>query len=190
MLRLFIAIDLPAEVKGLLHRLQTELRPHAPAMRWADVRGTHLTLFFLGQTPDEQLEPVQQAMRGAAAGARPFRLRTATPGAFPKPDQPRVVWLGVEGELAALAALQAAVTAALVPLGFTAEARPFAPHLTLGRARRDVDPAELKAVAGALRNMPAPQAVQFEVAGIVLMRSERLPAGARYTVLADAPLGG
>jgi len=190
MLRLFIAIDLPAEVKALLQRLQAELRPRAPGIRWAEVQGTHLTLFFMGATPDERLEPVLRAMRDVAAVARPFELKTTTLGAFPKPSQPRVVWLGVEGEREALAALQAEVVDALVSLGWKREERPFAPHLTLGRAKRDATAAELGAVAGALRAIGEPPAVRFAVREIVLMRSERMPAGARYTVVAQAALAG
>lgn len=199
MLRLFIAIDLPPAIKTLLRTLQGELRPRAPAVRWADPDGTHLTLLFLGATPEAMLEPVIGALHGVAAGAQPFELRTAALGAFPKPSQPRIVWLGVEGELAALGTLQAAVVDAVAPLGFRGEERPFAPHLTLGRAGRDVSGAELHAIASALREVRVPQAAPFTVRGIVLMssegttslpsRPERLAQGARYTVVAEAPFG-
>lgn len=188
MLRLFIAIDLPADLKALLSELQNQLRPRAPGVRWAEAQGTHLTLYFLGATPDQQREPVLRAMRAAAAKTRPFELSTAALGGFPKPAQPRVIWLGVDGDRDALAALQAAVTDALGPLGYAREERPFAPHLTLGRARPEAPANELAAIAGALRTMPPPSPIRFAVRHIVLMRSERLQAGARYTVLAEAPL--
>ena len=69
---------------------------------------------------------------------------------FPNPRRPRVLWVGLEGDLNALAGLQAAVEQAVTGLGYAAEERPFSPHITLGRVRRGVSGAALDRVADAM----------------------------------------
>ncbi|WP_026370160.1 RNA 2',3'-cyclic phosphodiesterase [Kallotenue papyrolyticum] len=182
-LRLFVAIDLASEVKALLRALQEQLRVRTLPVRWIDPAGAHLTLKFLGATAPETLRALEPELERAVRGLRPFGLRTAGLGAFPSLRRPRVLWLGLDGELDALHAAQAAVEQALVPLGFPAEQRPFHPHLTLGRVRPDADAAQLAAIGQALATARLRRAVAFEVREIVLMRSELSRAGARYTPL-------
>ena len=186
--RLFIAIDLPDEVKTLLRALQAQLGRHTQAVRWADPNGTHLTLKFLGEVRVAQIEAVTQGVQQAAHGARPLTLSTAALGGFPNGQRPRVLWLGVAGDLEPLRALQAAVEREIAPLGFPTEQRPFSPHLTLGRSHKDPRPAELVEIGRALAQIAAPQPVSFEVRELVLMRSELRPGGARYTPVAHAGL--
>lgn len=188
--RLFIAIDLPAEVKALLRALQAQLGRETRAVRWADPDGTHLTLKFLGDVPVAQIDALIAGMEQAARTSRPLTLRTAAPGGFPNGQRPRVLWLGVAGELDELRALQAAVERTIAPLGYPTEQRPFAPHLTLGRSHKEPRPAELAEIGRALAGLAAPSPVSFGVREVVLMRSELRPGGARYTPVAHAALGG
>lgn len=182
-LRLFVAIDLAAEVKALLCSLQEQLRARALPVRWVDPAGAHLTLKFLGATPPERLPALQAELQRATRGLRSFHLQTAAPGAFPSLHRPRVLWLGLDGELPALRAAQAAVEQALAPLGYPGEQRPFQPHLTLGRVRPDADAAQLAAIGQALARLRVSRAVAFEVREVVLMQSELSRTGARYTPL-------
>ena len=186
--RIFVAIDLPSEIKMLLRALQTQLARHTEAVRWADPGGTHLTLKFLGDVPLTAMEAVAAAMNAAAHGTEPFTLRTAALSGFPNVERPRVVWLGVAGEIATLRTLQATVEGRIAPLGYPTEARPFAPHLTLGRSHKQPRLAELQTIGRALSLVAAPQPISFAVREIVLMRSELGPGGARYTPIAHAAL--
>lgn len=188
--RLFIAIDLPPEVKTVLGELQTQLGQQTRAARWADPNGTHLTLKFLGEVPVSQIAAVTEGLERATRTSQPLTLRTAVPGGFPKPDRPRVLWLGVAGDLDALRELHAAIEREIAPLGFPTEQRPFAPHLTLGRSHKDPRPAELQEIGRALAQLAIPPPVAFEVREVVLMRSELRPGGARYTVVAHVALDG
>jgi 2'-5' RNA ligase len=99
-----------------------------------------------------------------------------------------VLWAGLQGDLASLQALQAAVEKTVSPLGFPSEERRFSPHLTVGRLRDDASP-EARAYLGsaiqALHLAPA----AFTVRGISLMRSDLQPQGAVYTRLYEARLG-
>lgn len=101
-LRLFVAIDLPSEVKTLLGDLERLLQPALPAVRWADPHGTHLTLKFLGEVARSDQAAIEAEMRSAAAAHEPFHLQTGTLGVFPNARQARVIWLGLDGESAAL----------------------------------------------------------------------------------------
>ena len=188
--RLFVAIDLPDEVKTLLRSLQAQLGRHTRAVRWADPDGTHLTLKFLGAVQVAQIEAVTQGMHAAARGHAPLTLRTEALGGFPNGQRPRVLWLGVAGDLDALGAVKDAVEREIAPLGFPTEQRPFAPHLTLGRSHKDPRPAELAEIGRALAQTAAPAPVAFEVRELVLMRSELRPGGARYTPVAHAAFDG
>lgn len=150
----------------------------AGAIRWADPAGAHLTLKYLGETAlrdqiSAQLDQIGPTM------AR-FVLQTAGVGAFPNRQQPRILWLGVSGALAALAVLQQAVEQRMVALGFAPETQAWTPHITLGRARGG--PAQ--PLRGNAVTVP-PQS--WEVRSLALMCSERGPGGARYTAIHTVP---
>ncbi|GEJ55796.1 RNA 2',3'-cyclic phosphodiesterase [Anaeromyxobacter diazotrophicus] len=189
-LRLFVALE-PSE---LIHRrlaaLQGELRRAAGGaaeqVKWVSPEGVHLTLQFLGAVPEERLPAIQGAVGRAAAGSAPLELAVAGAGAFPSARRARVLWAAVAGDVAPLAALVAALGRELAPLGFTPEERPFAAHLTLGRAR---DARGLPGLAAALAHAGGGTEARWRAAEVVLFRSHLSPHGARYEALYRAPLG-
>jgi 2'-5' RNA ligase len=152
-------------------------------VRWSDPAGAHITVQFLGATVPARLPALTAALAGVAAGARPLVLRTASLGVFPKPSQARVVWLGLTGDLARLAALQRAVLAATRPLGFAAEIRSFTPHLTLGRVHDGATPAERAAIGTAVAQATPPASAVWPVEELTLMASTLGPRGATYRVV-------
>lgn len=178
-MRLFIALELPADVRAELAAAQARLSGHP--LRWVAPAGIHLTLQFLGEVDDGLAPSVLAAL--AALEVAPFSLSLAGLGAFPTARQPRVVWVGLGGDTGALAALQAAVGAATAPLGFTPEARPFRAHLTLGRARPDAAPAALRALGEALARVAPPPPLSWTAGAPALFQSTLTPQGARYTRL-------
>lgn len=194
-LRTFIALDLPPEVKGYLARLQERLRAAAMEssrplpVRWAAPAGIHLTLKFLGDVPSPQLEGIYRAVERAAEGCGPLRLAFGALGAFPSRQRPRVLWIGLEGDLAELGALQRRVEEQLAPLGFPPEGR-FVPHLTLGRVRDQASPAEKAALGRLLGTLSPGEAAAFRVEAVQVIRSQLRPEGPRYTVLFTVPLAG
>ena len=101
--------------------------------RWVRVDGLHLTLRFLGATPDEKQSQIAAALEAASAGVAPFRVALSGGGAFPDPRRPRVLWIGINEGAALLAGLARRLDERLAPLGWPPEGRPFAPHLTLAR---------------------------------------------------------
>ncbi|MDT8306761.1 MAG: RNA 2',3'-cyclic phosphodiesterase [Anaerolineae bacterium] len=176
-IRAFIAIKLPADVQEVLRAVSEELAPRLPdrAVTWVRPERMHLTLRFLGDTPVAQLEDLVVALDAVAAKEQPFTLQLGQLGAFPNQRRPRVIWVGLAGEVEAATTLQQALDTALVPLGWQPDSKKFSPHLTLGRVKRKDDRI----------NLPWGQAVvptAFTVSEIHLMESQLRPQGPLYTV--------
>ena len=179
--RLFagVAVAATAELRRTLAELQRDLR--GEKIRWTRPEKFHLTVEFFGLVEPERIPALEGALARAAAGANPFPLQLGGPGIFGSPRHPRVLWLGVEAE--GLLALHAATAATLRAAGWTPEARPFAPHLTLGRMDRLQDPAKFQAALAAASGRPAQ--VQ-DVREMILYES----IAGQYVPLARWPLSG
>jgi 2'-5' RNA ligase len=187
MIRAFLAIDLPASLRAVVTRAQEELKKSGAEVKWVPPGNVHLTLKFFGNLTEEQVEAVAQAASRVAGAQAPFSLTLTQAGAFPSPKNPRVVWLGVGGELEAVMAFQRRLEAAFAALGFPPEDRPFSPHLTLGRVKSPVGRLELSRRLAALAPAEAPP---FRVSEIILFRSNLTPKGATYVPLKIIPLAG
>jgi 2'-5' RNA ligase len=189
-LRLFVACELPDEIRRGLGRLQDSLRREEAGriLRWVKPEAIHLTLKFLGAVPQRQVLEIE-----AALGRRiePFAssVRPAQLGSFGG-ARVRVVWVGLEGDLAGLASLAGKVDEALEPLGFSREARPFAAHLTLGRVRDGATDAERRELRGLIagHRMAAFEPITLSEAS--LMQSVLGPGGSVYRRLAAFPNPG
>lgn len=134
-LRLFFAVELPADVQHALGRLRPSSAASAADYRWVNPDLLHVTLAFLGQQPRETLPRLSALATAAAAASQPGRLRLGDPGSFGPPRAPRVLWVGLAGDLEPLLALQSRLADALRTTGFALEDRPFQPHITLARRR-------------------------------------------------------
>lgn len=190
-MRLFVALAVPEAIKQELAGLQTAWQRSAgaaaAAVKWVRTDSVHLTLKFLGAVPAAQASLLRLALDDALRGSRPPTVRLSAAGVFPSPQRPRVLWVGLAGDIDALAALQERVERALAPLGFPPEGR-FTPHLTLGRVRDDTPPALCRALGEALPTLGRPAGAFFLLDVVHLMRSELRPAGARYMSLAQVAL--
>jgi 2'-5' RNA ligase len=188
-LRLFVAVELPPEVREALAGLQEGSRHQCgPGVRWTRPEGVHLTLKFLGEVAQTQVAPIEEALAKAARGQAAFKLSLGSTGFFPNPRRPRVLWVGIEGETERLKALARRVEEELSPLGFPTEGRPFTPHLTLARLGERLGPAQREAIGSVVQSAPWRPGRPFAVDGLSLMRSRLDPAGAVYTCLQWAPL--
>jgi 2'-5' RNA ligase len=182
--RLFIAIQLPPVLAARAFDL---LPTSLPALRRVKAENLHLTLAFLGQTPDERLGDVTAAAKDAAASVSPFRLVFDRPGRFPERGRPRVVWLGIADGAVRVLQLGEGVYAGLRSRGLRFDDRPLAPHLTLARVVDDASAAEAKTVGAALEDLVIGN-MAFEVREIAVVQSVLSPKGPRYMALATVPL--
>jgi len=181
-IRAFIAVNLPASVKGALGELQKSMSQAGLKARWAQHMGIHVTLKFLGAVSDDRVPAIRAAMEEAAGGFRPMEARVAGVGAFPNERWPRVVWVGLDEPTGDMAALHVRLEAALEPLGFEPEGRPFRPHLTLARIKV---PARAGRVAQALEEHRGVDLGKITVDRIVLYQSALKPSGALSTALEE-----
>jgi RNA 2',3'-cyclic 3'-phosphodiesterase len=182
-LRLFVAIDVPEDVKDATESsVVAVMRGLVEGARWSRPEGRHLTLKFLGAVEDERVADVVGAVQDVARRHDGFVASFDEVGGFPSLRRPRVLWLGLgEGEEEAVA-LAADLDRAMEGLGFARETRPFTGHLTLARFRV---PRRL----GAELDVEVPRN-RFEVTEIVLFESRLHPKGARYHAVERFPLGG
>ena len=186
MIRAFLAIELPEALRLGLAQVQEELKRSRADVRWVPVGNIHLTLKFFGNVPDDEIGPLAQAAREAAAETAPLQLQATSAGAFPSPNAPRVVWLGLGGDVLPLTQLFYRLEKAFSALGYPPEGRAFNPHLTLGRVK---SPANRDKLARMLEKLPPVDWPPFEVKELILFQSVLSPQGSKYSPLKVIPLG-
>lgn len=187
--RLFAAIEIPPEVRDRVAAVRDRLRDAGWRAKWVTPEGTHLTLKFYGNVPVDDIPALRAALRPAVATARPFTIEAAGAGAFPNPRRPRVLWLGVAGDVRRLGALQRSVEQASAAQGYPPEERAFHPHLTVARVRPE-DLGSLRDLERRLAEIAALPPLPIPVDRVTLFRSELRRTGAVYTVVDEFPLGG
>lgn len=182
-MRLFVALDLDDVVRERIAKLLVELRQGRSDIKWVRPESLHLTLKFIGEQPENKLETIAEALEHVPRPG-PLDVGFRTLGCFPNERRPRVFWVGVQAS-PALAELAAAVDSALEPLGMEREKRPFAPHLTLGRAREGGPPPQPPAAWNTCRqeDFGTTAAAHF-----YLYLSRLSPGGAQYARLRQFPL--
>ena len=188
-IRAFIAVELPEELKKELAALEMLLKNNGPPIvKWVDPNSIHITLKFLGEIATESAEELMLALEEAAQGVAPFKLEVRKLGAFPSPDRPQVIWVGVKGAVERINQLQQRIESNCEQLGFSRENRPFTPHLTLGRVRDDARPNERQRLGKLLMETSFTASHDVDVTEINLLKSQLTPAGAIHTVIGTVKL--
>ncbi|MBZ5606551.1 MAG: RNA 2',3'-cyclic phosphodiesterase [Acidobacteriia bacterium] len=177
-MRLFVAIDLPEDVRDHVKTLLDRLRPTAK-ITWSPVENMHITTKFIGEWPQERLEEMQAAIQGVDSPG-PIEISIRGLGWFPNARHPRVFWAGIDAERE-LALLADATEAAVGKIGVPKEDRKFSPHLTLARIREKVP---LDALMRAIDALPPVEFGTFRAASYYLYLSR----GGKYTRLAEFAL--
>ena len=191
--RAFIAVQLGEsgllDARSAIHKLESG--PQGDAVRWVRAENLHVTLRFLGNIDQDQIDRLQPAVATRVARFPPFDLSVGQAGLFPRGKRPRVVAAALEPEQP-LVRLAATVEEAVRAVGLPGEDRVFRAHLTLGRIKRNA-PKSLTGLieridqANTERKTPAPS---NRVTRLVLFRSDLKPDGPVYTELWAAALSG
>ena len=190
-IRAFVAVEPSAAMKRELARLIGKLGSDGTlGLRLTRPESVHLTLSFLGDIRTDSVSPIIESLTAAVCALSPFDIGLGPPGFFPKRGSPRVLWVGLTGNLPELAVLQDSVAGSLAALGFAQERRAFSPHLTIGRFRTGTSELLRRRSAKTLLSTGMPTDVSMRVEEIGLIRSRLLPGGAVYERLASIPLGG
>ena len=181
-MRLFVAVDLPAEVREHLEAGTAGLRASMDGWRWTPAEQWHLTLAFLGEVDEDRLPELTRRMGLAARRHEPFGLDLAGMGAFNSLRRARILWVGVGGDRESLTRLADSVSAGARRAKITLEERRYRPHMTLGRRRA---PADVTDLLGAERDYEGPV---WTVEEFVLVQSH-LGRVVRHEVRERFPLG-
>jgi len=188
MLRAFIAVEIPSEIQQKIHRETENFRRGINSLvRWVPPPNMHLTLKFLGDVSPNSVEFLVQMLRNEADHVQNFEIHLAGLGAFPNLKRPRVLYIGIQAP-AALDALARGIESASRRLGYEAEERPFSAHLTLGRVRQSVTPAEQQQIRRAIESTQVDLLGTARVDSVHLFKSDLNPGGSVYTRLYSAPL--
>jgi 2'-5' RNA ligase len=147
LLRAFIAIEIPNSIQEAIHKDTLNLRKALnPALvRWTPCENIHLTLKFLGDVSESNLQFIKQMLMQECAEHPTFDMQVGKLGSFPNSKRPRVIWVGLSAP-SELLSLQNSIEAAASRLGYEKEERSFSPHLTIGRVRQIWDASTLRLI--------------------------------------------
>ena len=188
-LRTFIALPLPEEwIRQLADTIAMLSRALPSGVRWVSPGSIHLTLKFLGPTEARLAPRIMDAIGDSFAGATSPILTLSVLGTFPGGRNPRVIWAGVSGGSESLDDLHRRAEQAVEGLGWSADGRPFRPHLTLGRVRDRVNPRQRQAIADAVARARMPSLPGWRPDTIRLYRSVLTPRGAQYSSLGEVQI--
>jgi 2'-5' RNA ligase len=176
--RLFIAIDVPEEVRRRITAFAAEMRERAPRARWVRLDGVHVTLKFIGEVAPEKAEAIRHALEPVRTAA-PVEMEFRGAGFFPNERRPRVFWVGIHSA-PSLAELAAEIERRIEPLGIARESRPFNAHLTLARFETPSQSGELARALAEEGEREFGHAIARE---FHLYESRLKPGGAQYTRL-------
>jgi RNA 2',3'-cyclic 3'-phosphodiesterase len=179
--RLFVALELPADVRAGLAAFGRAAAENDRALRPSRQDALHLTLAFLGHRALDEVDPAREAVRGVAGSPAPV-LSLADP-LWLAPRRPHVLTVALQDADGVLGALQAALVERLADaLPWQPETRPFRAHITVARVRREWRPR--------VDELPAAPQATFTAGAVVLFRSHLGGRGpARYEALERAELG-
>jgi len=186
-IRAFIAIELPKDIQDKLFSVQLEIQAKVggagkKAVRWVPSGNIHLTLKFLGEVSESNLNSLSDIIKNETARHAAFTLTIRGLGAFPSPHRPRIIWVGSEAPLT-LSNLQKGIDLGTQKLGYPGEDRSFSPHLTLGRIAQNAHPDEVYSISQIFNKYDPGELGQTLVSEIHLFRSDLHPGGAVYTSL-------
>ncbi len=183
-LRLFIALELSAQIHQTLSELIDTLKPFANSnVKWVDPVQIHLTLKFLGDTPVARVPQIKQNLESIGQRQASFVLEAGKTGVFPNLNRPRVLWVGVSNP-PELFHLQQSIDESLIPLGFQKENRQFSAHLTLGRVNDQADVESVKTIVKKLQFYALESFGSVKISKFTLFQSTLTPNGPIYTPLA------
>jgi RNA 2',3'-cyclic 3'-phosphodiesterase len=194
-MRLFVALDIDDAIRGRIARFLDGVCGFAPDARWARPESLHVTLKFVGEKPEEEVEHIKHALQTIAADA--FEVSFRGYGFFPGARAPRVFWLGIDAgpKLSSLAAM---VDDKLALLDIPKEEHAFTPHLTLARGgggsgsprkqKGEHRNRSFQHLQERLAALPAPEFGTMTVREFFLYQSQLSPGGSKYTKLAGFAL--
>jgi len=178
-IRSFLAFELPDDIKSIVTRVSGEIRKSFLDVRWVRPESIHLTMVFMGDVQSEQIPPMGESLGSVCANHTSFTISLRPMGCFPNIRNPRVIWLGIDGDLERMSRFRDDLQRVLSPFGIKEEERAFRPHLTLGRFKKPAKrQGEIEQMLTKYSDLSSPARILNE---LFLFRSDLKPGGAVYT---------
>lgn len=176
-IRCFAAIEIPEKIQALLVDVQKAFRPKIERASWTKHGNFHLTLKFLGEVENRNVDEIGASLQRIAISQNPFSIEIGGIGAFPNLERPRVLWVGLKHGSAPTKKLANAINLELAELGYPKDTR-FHPHFTLARFKNRVN---LKPLINLFTKFEVLDRTSLIVEKVTLVKSELHPSGAVYT---------
>ena len=185
LIRTFLSIPVPLEVRSKKNMLYSTLEESPAKINWVKNVQLHLTIKFLSHTPESIIEKIINEVGSVTSTLRPFEIIIESTGCFPIKERPRVLWMGVNGNLDPLYDLFTKIESALNLLGFPKEQQGYTPHITLARIKYPQK--WTPDISTFLKSSYDP--IDFPIDRVQYFSSELLPSGTVHTLLKSFPLG-
>jgi len=189
-IRSFLAFEIPEEIKKTVSFIYEGLKASSlEGVRWVKQENIHLTVVFMGNINEKDIDAIGRAVEKTCNKYAPFRIKAKGAGVFSSLRNARVLWIGVEGDIERMTYFRESLQKKLKAFGIKREDnKRFSPHLTVGRFKKGFNqPDKLREVIERFKDVLSPEAVLNELA---LFKSELRPDGAVYTKLNSWPLRG
>lgn len=180
-MRCFIAINIDDTLKKEIDESVVTLKKGGWDVKWVPSENLHVTLKFLGNTPEDSVQRIKESLSLITPYLEPFTLKLSGVGLFPDKRRPRVIWIDLLDSFR-LKILKEKIEESLLSIGFEREDRPFSPHLTIGRIR---SPKGNDSLFNAIETLKDKDFGNIGVDKISLMKSELKPTGAQYTTITE-----
>jgi len=182
--RTFIAADLPIEILKKINTITAffESQIAGESLKWVSTDNLHLTIKFIGDLPDEKLDPLKNLLTETLIDQGGFSIDIQGLRMYPNPKKPRVIWLGIVGG-EPLTEIHNALESTLKPLGIPPEKRAYTPHLTIARVKRQTDPETAKLIGAVFSQFRVDSLGITTIDKVCLYKSILTPKGPVYTPL-------
>jgi RNA 2',3'-cyclic 3'-phosphodiesterase len=187
-IRSFLAFELPEGIKKTVARVSGEIRHTGLDARWMKPENIHLTVVFMGNIKADDIGHLGGEAGNVCSVYGTFDIAIKGMGCFPNRQRPRVLWMGLDGNLGRMSRFRDDLQKSLKAFGIKEERRGFKPHLTLARFRstRKIG-SKLEEILKVYDALESPYESLIE---LHLFKSELKPEGAVYTKLKSWPLSG
>ena len=185
LIRTFLSIPLPTEVKSKKNMFYSTFDPLGGKINWIRSDNLHLTLKFIGYTPENSIMEIIKTLTKLFLKEEPFNLIVNNTGCFPVPERPRVLWMGIDGNIKQLADMVLRIEDSLDKIGFSKEQKAYHPHITIARIKYPQK--KTPNVDLFLKSTYDP--IDFMVDRVQFLSSELLETGTVYSLLKSFPLG-
>ncbi|MEC9274481.1 MAG: RNA 2',3'-cyclic phosphodiesterase [Candidatus Neomarinimicrobiota bacterium] len=179
LIRIFISVFVPKEIVNIKEMLKTTIDTRGIKIRWVRDGNMHLTLKFIGNTTEESIDSINNAIHDVVKDTPFINLSISGTGCFSKRDRANTLWVGIKGDLDKLEQLILNINNKLEPLGFPIERRKFLPHITIARinSNQKKKPDISNFLNTTFMELP------MKIVKINLMQSQSFPKGSFYTIL-------